>query len=46
MLNCGEDLGMMPDGVQEIVNQLAVTGVKDQRMPSENIAWYNPKDAD
>lgn len=46
MLICGEDLGMIPDCVPEIMNQLGITGLKIQRMPSENIAWYNPKNAD
>lgn len=45
MLICGEDLGMIPDCVPEIMNRLAITGLKVQRMPSENIDWYNPKNA-
>ena len=45
MLICGEDLGLVPDCVPEIMNQLAITALKVQRMPSENISWYNPKNA-
>ena len=45
MLICGEDLGLVPDCVPQIMDELAITALKVQRMPSENIPWYNPKSA-
>ncbi len=45
MLICGEDLGLVPDCVPEVMDKLAITALKVQRMPSENIAFYNPKNA-
>ncbi|MGC4128532.1 MAG: 4-alpha-glucanotransferase [Bergeyella sp.] len=45
MLICGEDLGLVPDCVQPVMERLAITALKVQRMPSENILWYNPKNA-
>ena len=45
MLICGEDLGLVPDCVPMVMDQLAITALKVQRMPSENILWYDPKDA-
>ena len=45
MLICGEDLGLVPDSVPQVMDRLAITALKVQRMPSENIAWYNPKNA-
>ncbi|MEC5157769.1 4-alpha-glucanotransferase [Chryseobacterium sp. MP_3.2] len=45
MLICGEDLGLVPDCVPDIMDQLAITALKVQRMPSDNIPWYNPKSA-
>lgn len=45
MLICGEDLGLVPDCVPVVMDKLAITALKVQRMPSDNIPWYNPKDA-
>ncbi len=45
MLICGEDLGLVPDSVPLVMDQLAITALKVQRMPAENIAWYDPKNA-
>ena len=45
MLICGEDLGLVPDSVPVVMDQLAITALKVQRMPSDDIPWYNPKDA-
>lgn len=45
MLICGEDLGMVPDCVPEVMDQLAITALKVQRMPVENIAFYDPANA-
>ena len=45
MLICGEDLGLVPDSVPVVMDKLAITALKVQRMPSDNIPWYDPKDA-
>ncbi|MDP2452607.1 MULTISPECIES: 4-alpha-glucanotransferase [unclassified Kaistella] len=45
MLICGEDLGLVPESVPQVMDRLGITALKVQRMPSENIAWYNPKNA-
>lgn len=45
MLICGEDLGMVPKCVPEVMDSLAITALKVQRMPSEDILWYDPKNA-
>lgn len=45
MLICGEDLGMVPDCVPLVMDELAITALKVQRMPSDNIPFYNPKNA-
>ncbi|AYO58485.1 4-alpha-glucanotransferase [Chryseobacterium sp. 6424] len=45
MLICGEDLGLVPDAVPIVMDRLAITALKVQRMPSENILWYDPKNA-
>ncbi len=45
MLICGEDLGLVPDCVPEVMDRLAIAALKVQRMPSENILWYDPKNA-
>lgn len=45
MLICGEDLGLVPDSVPQVMDRLAITALKVQRMPSENILWYDPKNA-
>lgn len=45
MLICGEDLGLVPDSVPVVMDRLAITALKVQRMPSDNVAWYDPKNA-
>ena len=45
MLICGEDLGLVPDCVPTVMDDLAITALKVQRMPSENILWYDQKNA-
>jgi 4-alpha-glucanotransferase len=45
MLICGEDLGLVPECVPQVMDRLGITALKVQRMPSENIPFYNPKDA-
>jgi len=45
MLICGEDLGLVPDCVPEVMDELAIIALKVQRMPSGNILFYNPSDA-
>lgn len=45
MLICGEDLGLVPDCVPQVMDRLGITALKVQRMPSENILWYDPKNA-
>ncbi|WP_175620745.1 4-alpha-glucanotransferase [Chryseobacterium schmidteae] len=45
MLICGEDLGMVPDCVPEVMDELAIVALKVQRMPSGNIPFSNPKKA-
>ncbi|MGK6342043.1 4-alpha-glucanotransferase [Chryseobacterium sp. DT-3] len=46
MLICGEDLGMVPGCVPVVMDELAIIALKVQRMPSDNIPFYNPKKAD
>lgn len=45
MLICGEDLGLVPDCVPQVMERLGITALKVQRMPSDPIPWYNPKNA-
>ncbi len=45
MLICGEDLGLVPDCVPQVMDKLAITALKVQRMPSDSIPFYNPKNA-
>ncbi len=45
MLICGEDLGLVPECVPVVMDRLGITALKVQRMPSENISWYDPKNA-
>lgn len=45
MLICGEDLGLVPACVPVVMDELAIIALKVQRMPSENIPFYNPKNA-
>ncbi|SEF92936.1 4-alpha-glucanotransferase [Halpernia humi] len=43
MLICGEDLGLVPDSVPQVMDRLGLTALKVQRMPSDNIPFYNPE---
>lgn len=45
MLICGEDLGLVPDCVPVVLQQLGITALKVQRMPADDIPFYNPKNA-
>lgn len=45
MLICGEDLGLVPKSVPVVMDHLGITALKVQRMPAENIPWYNPKNS-
>jgi 4-alpha-glucanotransferase len=46
MLICGEDLGMVPHSVPEVMNQLGVLSLEIQRMPKNpQIEFFHPKDA-
>jgi 4-alpha-glucanotransferase len=46
MLVCGEDLGMVPNCVPEVMKQLGLLSLEIQRMPKDaNKQFFNPKDA-
>lgn len=45
MLICGEDLGLVPSCVPSVMEDLAITALKVQRMPADNSLWYSPKQA-
>ena len=45
MLICGEDLGMVPACVPVVMDELAIIALKVQRMPSDNIPFYDPRSA-
>jgi len=45
MLICGEDLGLVPDCVPVVMDELGIIALKIQRMPSENIPFYDPQHA-
>ncbi|RYY53283.1 MAG: 4-alpha-glucanotransferase [Chitinophagaceae bacterium] len=46
MLICGEDLGMVPDTVPEVMKQLGILSLEIQRMPKDpNIEFFNPANA-
>lgn len=45
MLICGEDLGLVPDCVPQVMDRLAITALKVQRMPADDSLWYDPKNA-
>jgi len=45
MLICGEDLGLVPECVPAVMDELAIVALKVQRMPSDNIPFYNPENA-
>ena len=46
MLVCGEDLGMVPHSVPEVMQDLGILSLEIQRMPKNpNIEYFNPKAA-
>ncbi len=46
MLICGEDLGMVPSGVPELMSQLGILSLEIQRMPKNpNREFFHPDDA-
>lgn len=46
MLICGEDLGMVPHSVPDVMKQLSILSLEVQRMPKDpNIEFFHPKDA-
>jgi 4-alpha-glucanotransferase len=46
MLICGEDLGMVPHSVPDVMKQLSILSLEVQRMPKDlNIQFFHPKNA-
>lgn len=46
MLICGEDLGMVPNCVPDVMQQLGILSLEIQRMPKQiGIEFFHPKDA-
>ncbi|MDP4284001.1 MAG: 4-alpha-glucanotransferase [Bacteroidota bacterium] len=46
MLICGEDLGMVPHCVPEVMNNLGILGLEIERMPKDTgTEFFHPKDA-
>ncbi len=46
MLVCGEDLGMVPDCVPDVMQQLGILSLEIQRMPKDSSTeFFHPKDA-
>ncbi len=46
MLVCGEDLGMVPHCVPDVMQQLGILSLEIQRMPKkQGIEFFHPKDA-
>jgi 4-alpha-glucanotransferase len=46
MLICGEDLGMVPHSVPEVMQRLSILSLEVQRMPKDpSIAFFNPRNA-
>jgi 4-alpha-glucanotransferase len=46
MLVCGEDLGMVPDCVPDVMKQLGILSLEIQRMPKDpKIDFFHPNDA-
>ena len=46
MLVCGEDLGMVPHSVPDVMNQLGILSLEIQRMPKDpNREFFHPADA-
>lgn len=45
MLACGEDLGMIPKGVKEVLDHLCILSLEVQRMPKQmGVAFDNPQE--
>jgi 4-alpha-glucanotransferase len=45
MLVCGEDLGLVPASVPEVMKQLGILSLEIQRMPKERREFFHPADA-
>lgn len=46
MLICGEDLGMVPHSVPEVMHRLSILSLEVQRMPKDqNIEFFHPRNA-
>ena len=46
MLVCGEDLGLVPDCVPDVMKQLGILSLEIQRMPKDNSkVFFHPNDA-
>ena len=46
MLICGEDLGMVPHCVPDVMKQLGILSMEIQRMPKDsNVEFFHPNDA-
>ena len=46
MLICGEDLGMVPHCVPDVMKELAILSLEIQRMPKQSgLTFFHPKDA-
>ncbi len=46
MLVCGEDLGMVPHCVPDVMRELGILSLEVQRMPkASGVLFFNPKDA-
>lgn len=46
MLICGEDLGMVPDSVPGVMQQLGILSLEIQRMPKQwGVSFFNPATA-
>lgn len=46
MLVCGEDLGMVPGCVHDVMNQLGILSLEIQRMPKDsNTEFFHPRNA-
>ena len=43
MLICAEDLGLVPRSVPEVMEELGITALKVQRMPADDIPYYDPR---
>ena len=43
MLICAEDLGLVPDCVPQVLDELGIVALKLQRAPKEQLPYYDPK---